>query len=390
MAKALFDRPLKLGAAAAVGVMLMVGSAAAMHGRISATVVPPKHKRASRSAKPSIPVSSATLEPSFTYSGASIVANGASLRNRASSTINLSGLPTDATILQAFLYWDFTSITAASVGSLQNTVCFNSDQNGDSGDGGGDGGGNGGGDAKASISSTSDGGGDGGGDGGDDVCDHGSAAVGTLIGTGADACWAGGNNVAFRADVTKQVKGNGNYTVALQPGAASTESGIDPLDPTSPATGPYAEGASLVVVFTSKTIAGGSVLVYDSGLAGTEFVSTAGFTYKLDAVPAPGTGSSIFTEIGADGQAGSGLLNFGTTKNTSLNSVLVAGPGSPANDADWNGTDGVPLIQLWDTHSHDVTGDLVTGLNTVSIFDSISPVANGDCLIGIANVLTVR
>jgi hypothetical protein len=382
MAKVLFDRPLKLGAAAALGVMLMVGSAAAMHGRISATAVKPKPKRASKSAKPSIPVSSATLEPSFTYSGASIVANGASLRNRASSTINLSGLPTDATILQAFLYWDFTSINAANVGSLQNTVCFNPEQENDSG---GDGGGEGG-DALGKLSSTSDGSGD----GGDDVCDQGSAAVGTLIGTGADACWAGGNNVAFRADVTKEITGNGRYTVALQPGAASTESGIDPLDPTSPTTGPYAEGASLVAVFTSKTIAGGNVLVYDSGLAATEFVSTTGLTYKLDAVPAPGTGSSIFTEIGADGQAGSGLLNFGATKNTSLNSILVAGPGSPANDADWNGTDGVPLIQLWDTHSHDVTGDLVTGLNTVSIFDSISPAANGDCLIGIANVLTVR
>jgi len=84
------------------------------------------------------------------------------------------------------------------------------------------------------------------------------------------------------------------------------------------------------------------------------------------------------------------LLNFGATKNTSLNSFLVAGPGSPANDADWNGSDGWPLIQLWDTHSHEVTGDLVTGLNTVSVFDSITPPANGDCLIGIANVLTVR
>ena len=383
MAKALFDRPLKLGGAAALGVMLMVGSAAAMHGRVSATIVKPKQKRASKSAKPAIPPSSATLEPSFTYTGASIVANGASLRNRASSTINLSGLPTDATILQAFLYWDFTSINAASVGSLQNTVCFNPEQEQNSGDGG-----DGGGDALGKLSSTSDGSGDGG--GGDDICENGSPAVGTLIGTGADACWAGGNNVAFRADVTKQITGNGSYTVALQPGAASTESGIDPLDPTSPTTGPYAEGASLVVIFTSKTIAGGSVLLYDTGLAGTEFVSTTGLTYKLDAVPAPGTGSSIFTEIGADGQAGSGLLNFGATKNTSLNTILVAGPGSPANDADWNGTDGVPLIQLWDTHSHDVTGDLVTGLNTVSIFDSISPVANGDCLIGIANVLTVR
>ena len=392
MAMALFGRPLRLAAAVTFGVMLTAGSAAAKHGWVSMPATKSPH-RTSKVNKTSAPVS-ATLEPAFTYSGASMVTNGAGLRNRASSTINLSGLPLDATIVQAFLYWDFTSITG-SAGPLQGTICFNNDEH-QSG-GGGDGGDSGG-DARVKLLSGNGSGGDGedgsdGGDGGgdgDDVCQNGSAVTGTSIGTGADACWAGGTNAAFRADVTKLVTGNGRYTVALQPGAASTESGIDPLDPTSPTVGPYAEGASLVVVFTSKTIAGGKVLIYDSGLAGTEFVSTVGLTYQLDAVPATGAGSSIFTEIGADGQSGSGLLNFGTTKNTKLNTFLIAGPGSPANDADWNGSDGWPLIQLWDTHSHDVTGDLLTGLNTVSIFDSITPPTNGDCLIGIANVLTVR
>lgn len=208
---------------------------------------------------------------------------------------------------------------------------------------------------------------------------------GTQIGTGADPCWFGGSNFAFRGDVTRLVKGNGDYIVTLFPKASSSTNGANPWGPTAPTTGPLAEGASLVVVYSSLTEPMGTVLLYDAGLAGTEFISV--LSYTLDSVPTiPGVSSSIFTEIGADGQIGSGLAAVAglSGETTELNTTLIAGPGSAANDSDWNGTDGVPLNQLWDTHSHDVTGLLTPGTNGLTI------TASGDCLVAIANVLTVR
>jgi hypothetical protein len=186
--------------------------------------------------------------------------------------------------------------------------------------------------------------------------------------------------------VTKWVNGNGDYIVTLLPKASSSTDGSNPWGPTAPTSGPLAEGASIVAIYTSSLEPTGTVLLYDSGLAGTE-IGGGDLSYDLDAVPTPpGTFSSVFTELGADGQIGSGVTAFlGTAEETtSLNSTLVAGPGSTANDSDWNGTDGFPLNQLWDTHSHDVTGLLTAGLNNVEID------APGDCLVTIANVLTVR
>jgi hypothetical protein len=150
-----------------------------------------------------------------------------------------------------------------------------------------------------------------------------------------------------------------------------------------------ADGASLVVVYTLPS-ENGTTLIYDSGLAGREFGAGPGLSYTLDKVPAPGEGSSIFTEIGADGQIGSALTAFLTSKTTSLNSTPIAGPGAAAvggdNDSDWNGTDGTPLNQLWDTHSHDVTGIVAPTSEDVSIIDNTR---GRDCLIAVANVLSI-
>jgi len=155
-----------------------------------------------------------------------------------------------------------------------------------------------------------------------------------------------------------------------------------------------------VVIYKSKSEPMRTVLVYDQGLAGTEFASkpSPDFSYTISQVPATGNGRSIFTEIGADGQTGTypnALEGFLSFKSTKLNSTVIAGPGAtnannavdPNNDSDWNGSDGGPLNQLWDTHSHDVTGLLKLGDNSISIYDASD---GEDCLVGIANVLTVR
>jgi hypothetical protein len=297
--------------------------------------------------KSEVPSVITTIEPSYTYSGVAHVANGASLRNAGSATIRLRGMPADAYVIKAFLYWDFASVTTPTY--AQSNVIFSRQFN--------------------LVNSI-------------------AKVYGTQIGTGADPCWFGDSNFAYRADVTKWVRGNGDYVVTLLPGASSSTNGADPWGPSAPTSGPLAEGASIVAIYTSSLEPTGTVLLYDSGLAGTEFDGT--LSYDLDQVPTPpGVSTSIFTELGADGQVGGSDIGLSLTpeitlKTTQLNLTLIAGPGSAVNDADWNGDDGIPLNQLWDTHSHDVTGLLTPGLNNITTY------SDDDCIVTIANVLTVR
>jgi hypothetical protein len=284
------------------------------------------------------------INPSFTITSAGHVANGCGLRNSRSCQIRMRGLPAGSTIVKALVYWAFTSTTGTG-SAKQSTITF-----------------------------------------------AGNVVTGTLVGSGIDACWCGGTNVVYRAGVKRFVTGNGAYGVALSSGATPQTNGASPwretVCPTNTNQG-LADGASLVVVYTLPS-ENGTTLIYDSGLAGREFGASLGLSYTLDKVPAPGEGSSIFTEIGADGQIGSALTAFLTSKTTSLNSTPIAGPGAAAvggdNDSDWNGTDGTPLNQLWDTHSHDVTGIVGPTSEDVSIIDNTR---GRDCLIAVANVLSI-
>jgi hypothetical protein len=284
------------------------------------------------------------INPSFTIASAGHVANGCALRNSTSCQIRLRGLPAGSTIVKAFVYWAFTSTTGTG-SAKQNTITF-----------------------------------------------AGNTVTGTLVGSGVDACWCGGTNVVYRAGVKRFVTGNGAYGVALSSGATPQTNGASPwqriLCPTNPSQG-LAEGASLLVVYTRPWVSG-TTLIYDSGLAGREFTPNPGLSYTLDKVPTLGEGLSVFTEIGSDGQIGDNLTALFTSKTTLLNSTPIAGPGAAAaggdNDSDWDGTDGTPLNQLWDTHSHNVTGIVTAGSENVSVIDNT---ADRDCLITVANVLSI-
>lgn len=339
MQVSIFIRRLALASIVAIAAVLFATGANAQLGAVSP---------GTESDDPSL----GAIPPSFTYTNAAHVANGASLRDSGKATIRLRGMPGDAKVIKAWLYWDFTSLTSPTF--AQSRVLF----------------------------------------GRTDGWFFQPffefftlyPLYGTQIGSGADPCWFGGNNFAFRADVTKLVNGNGDYVVALFPGATSSTNGSNPWGATAPTTGPLAEGASLVVIYHSSAEPMGTVLLYDQGLAGTQF-NVGGLSYSLAGVPTiPGVSSSIFTELAADGQIGAGVTAVSGTsgKITTLNSTMIAGPGSVVNDSDWDGTDGVPLNQLWDTHSHDVTGDLVSGTNTVTISST------NDCVVAISNALTVR
>ena len=91
------------------------------------------------------------------------IAAGVGLRGTTQGTINISGLPANATVREAFLYWGFLD-------------------NGES----------------ASLKNLNF---------------KGTPITATLIGSGPDTCWGRSNSFSYRADVTALVSGNGAYTV---------------------------------------------------------------------------------------------------------------------------------------------------------------------------------
>ena len=279
------------------------------------------------------------VNPSLHFVDAGHVANGVGLRNRRTGTITLDAIPPDATILAAYLYWGWNGLSSP-VSGQHNKMGL-----------------------KRLILGS-----------------PGSTVVtGTLVGSGDDPCWiSGSSNFVYRAEVTSFVLGNGDYQVLLRPGATGSTNGADPwassVDP------PLAEGASLVVIYS---LPGFHTLVYDSGLAGNFFSSDFGYTLDFNGLTVGG--GYIWTNIGMDGQIGGGLLATSAVsgEKTFLKNILLAGPGAPNNDSDWNGSDGNPLPQLWDTSSHHI-GPILTGGETSVQVDFVVQ----ECLVSVANVIT--
>jgi hypothetical protein len=92
-------------------------------------------------AKIATPTDLGSVDPFYMATNAGHVANGCSLRNAATCSFNVRGIPNGSTIKRACLYWAYTS-TFGSASLLQKQIFFD-----------------------------------------------GSLVVGQLIGNGADACW---------------------------------------------------------------------------------------------------------------------------------------------------------------------------------------------------------
>jgi hypothetical protein len=114
-----------------------------------------------------------SLNPSFTVTlPGDYVASGVGLRGGtapffgpppATAPINITGIPTGASVVRAFLYW----------GMLDNGI-------------------------EASLGQLNL---------------NGTQVTGSLIGAGPDTCWGRTNSFTFRADVTPLVTGNGTYSI---------------------------------------------------------------------------------------------------------------------------------------------------------------------------------
>ena len=108
------------------------------------------------------------------------------------------------------------------------------------------------------------------------------------------------------------------------------------------------------------------MFLYDD-LSNTDFSGTL----TLSLLHSYKSGPGLFSMGGADGQRGSGHTNFASNETSWFNSVQIAGP--PIAMSDWDGTDGLPLPQLGDTHTHNVTlNDHVSKVKYIS---------GGDCLV---------
>lgn len=264
-----------------------------------------------------------------------VVAAGVGLRNTGAGTISIS-IPPGALIAQALLYW---SIIAPQEPPLTASL-------------------------------------------------NGHPTTGTLIAQAGDPCWPNLNaadavpptifNWVFRADVSSFVVSGAN-TIADVPSGLT--GGEDPL--AHPDAYPLADGASLVVVYTSPGSLQRSIVINDGGQ--TFFGDTIATTLGIAAPGAVPPISARTIYIVADGQAS--LPHDGAL----FNQTPVAGPGSSIrpNDA-FDGADGggsTAANGLWDTLVVDVSALVqpADGAATASVVSGDKL----DCLTWVAQVLSV-
>ena len=110
--------------------------------------------------------------------------------------------------------------------------------------------------------------------------------------------------------------------------------------------------------------------------------------------PLPAYNTLKHTRLGADGQVLAST--FATASITDERTFIGPGPGptqikgpfSPINtDSDWNGSDGGPLNQLWDTQSSSLFGNPITPGVTSYVVRYLS---HGDCIVMVGHVLGVK
>jgi hypothetical protein len=264
--------------------------------------------------------------PEFThFTSAQHVANGVALRNRASGTIHLRGVPAGRSVRAAYLYWNFSD--ASVVGAATAPALFN-----------------------------------------------GNAVTGRKTADNADPCWGRAGNHTYRATVTPfMTAANPNQDYQVVTAISGSTSGENPW--LSTPAGTIQEGATLVVVFGSDGGANTAVVIYDA-LSGTEFSSSLSLTLTH---PISLSGTGLYTMSGADGQRGAGGYdNVASNETGFFDGTQISGP--PVAASDWDGAAGLPLVQLWDVHTH-----IVSYTSTESTVEYTA--ATGDCLVPVVFVL---
>jgi hypothetical protein len=198
---------------------------------------------------------------------------------------------------------------------------------------------------------------DSGGDGNYDnatVTIDGNVVVGTAIGTANTNCWGSGNSVAYQADVSAFVAGDGVYTIAGM----------------SDGAGHNANGASIVVTFDDGNPANNRDLAY---FEGNDSNIPAGFPGEDDGWHA------VLTPINYDGAGTVGIQFHNADGQTFTDGDLTLDTGAgplviPDAVGLWEGTSvpsagtsRAPNGELWDIHSFDITRAFAPVAGAVSL-----------------------
>ncbi len=267
----------------------------------------------------------AQVEPNHKFAFADHVANGIAMRNRTSGTIHLRGIPIRSKPLSALLYFNFSD--GNREGKDTTPVLFNGNV----------------------VNARK-------------TADH------------NDPCWGLSGSHSYVANVTNFMPLGGtlnqDYDVVLPFDANTSTTGQNPWSPVE-SQKVRMQGATLIVVYRNQNSTG-ELYIYDA-LSNSMFFSSATFALVHGNLNASG----LFTMVGADGQRGSGHNNFASNELTFFNGGQIAGP--PVASSDWDGSDGWPLVQLWDTHTHQV---ILKGDTSKVRYQT-----NGDCLVPVAFVI---
>jgi hypothetical protein len=256
------------------------------------------------------------LKPTYMYKSATHVANGASLRNRTSCTIALRGVPIGSRVVKAFLYFNFMD-----EGQYEQHKKF-------------------------------------------PVLFNGNLVDAIKTASSADPCWYRvSRSHTYRADVTPYVLSyrghpNQDYNVVLAFNRITETGGRNPWDLDSPPSFSnkiiMTEGATLIVIYRNKNT-NGPICVYDN--LNEAMFSNQGIFILHHPLTTTSPRQALFTMAGADGQIGFGFRPFVANEKTFFNGNQIAGRNAPSfkeTASDWDGSDGWPLPQLWDTHTHKV------------------------------------
>lgn len=240
-----------------------------------------------------------TLKPIFEARDVSHVASGTALRDRSRGYIQLRGVPSKSAVVRSFLVWNFSDDKREGAASAPALI-------------------------------------------------DGNLVVGKKTADNSDPCWGRAGNHTYVADVTDYTNQRGgpnqDYEVVMPFNERTSTAGENPW--AAPSQAPVLfEGATLFVIYKNDKTTG--PLFFFAPPGDNMFSSTA--TYLL---ATPGFGSGLFTMAGADGQRGGGHDNALSNDLTFFDGNQIAGPAVAASD--WDGSDGLTLPQLWDTHTHQV------------------------------------
>lgn len=283
------------------------------------------------------------------------MAAGVGTRNTGRGTIRIHGIPTGSVIVRAFLYWGtiYSGTPPTTAGA-----CF-----------------------------------------------KGISVTGNRVGVTGEPCWlvANGQFAAYRADVKSLMPSNLNADYSVGCLASSVTNGTNPYIcrlPFTPPTAPVSEGASLVVIYSHSSLptTGRTYVSHGAQLV----TGQVDITHTLSP-SVPVHTRMRHTRIGADGQVGCGMFSQGTPTGEQTfigpdvnNLVQIKGAASLLNtDSDWNGHDGEPMNQLWDTHTNAFEqgkhlGIPIPVLPAGTTQYTVRYGAVNDCFIPVVHVLTTR